>query len=150
MKAVVQRCFSASVSVDGAVSGSIDKGFLVLLGVGEEDTEQVAEIMANKIAALRVFTDQNDKMNLSLKDVGGKVLAVSNFTLCADTKKGNRPSFSKAMAPDEAFKLYNKFCDKLTEQGIAVEKGVFGADMQISMEGDGPVTIILDTEVWMK
>ena len=150
MKAVVQRCFSASVSVDGAVSGSIDKGFLVLLGVGEEDTEQAAEIMANKIAALRVFTDQNDKMNLSLKDVDGKVLAVSNFTLCADTKKGNRPSFSKAMAPDVALGLYNKFCDKLTEQGIVVEKGVFGADMKISMEGDGPVTIILDTEVWMK
>lgn len=150
MKAVVQRCFSASVSVDGAVSGSIDKGFLVLLGVGEEDTEQAAEIMANKIAALRVFTDQNDKMNLSLKDVDGKVLAVSNFTLCADTKKGNRPSFSKAMAPDVALGLYNKFCDKLTEHGIEVEKGVFGADMKISMEGDGPVTIILDTEVWMK
>ena len=150
MKAVVQRCFSASVSVDGAVSGSIDKGFLVLLGVGEEDTKQAAEIMANKIAALRVFTDQNDKMNLSLKDVDGKVLAVSNFTLCADTKKGNRPSFSKAMAPDEALRLYNLFCNKLTEQGMVVEKGVFGADMKISMEGDGPVTIILDTEVWMK
>lgn len=150
MKAVVQRCFSASVSVDNAISGSIDKGFLVLLGVGEEDTEQAAEIMANKIAALRVFTDQNDKMNLSLKDVGGRVLAVSNFTLCADTKKGNRPSFSKAMAPDEALRLYNKFCDKLIEQGVEVEKGVFGADMQVSMVGDGPVTIILDTEVWMK
>lgn len=150
MKAVVQRCFSASVTVEGAVSGSIDKGFLVLLGVGETDTEQAADIMASKIAALRVFTDENDKMNLSVKDIGGKILAVSNFTLCADTKKGNRPSFSKAMAPDEALRLYNRFCDKLKEQGVAVEKGVFGADMQVSMAGDGPVTIILDTEVWMK
>lgn len=150
MKAVVQRCFSASVTVDGRVSGSIDKGLLVLLGVGMEDTEADADILASKIASLRIFTDQNDKMNLSVADVGGKVLAVSNFTLCADTKKGNRPSFSLAMRPEGALKLYECFCNKLKQLGVPVEKGVFGAEMQVSMVGDGPVTINLDTDVWRR
>lgn len=150
MKAVVQRCFSASVTVEGVVSGSIDKGFLVLLGVGQEDNEATADILAAKIAALRVFTDETDKMNLSVTDIGGKVLVVSNFTLCADTKKGNRPSFSRAMRPDGALRLYEHFCNKLKELGVPVEKGVFGAEMQVAMVGDGPVTINLDTDIWMR
>lgn len=150
MKAVIQRCLSASVTVDGAVSGEIGQGLLVLLGVGEGDTEKAAELMAAKVAALRIFTDADDKMNLSVRDVGGSVLAVSNFTLMADTKKGNRPSFIGAMRPEGANPLYEHFCKALREAGVPVGTGVFGADMQVHMVGDGPVTIVLDTDTWMR
>ena len=150
MKAVVQRCLSASVIADGKPAGSIKKGLLILLGVNEEDTSAEAEILAKKVAALRIFTDENDKMNLSLNDVEGSILAVSNFTLCADSKKGNRPSFTTAMEPIRANELYEEFCFAVQSYGVAVEKGVFGADMQISMVGDGPVTIVLDTDIWSK
>lgn len=150
MKAVIQRCLSASVIADGKPAGSIQKGLLILLGVTESDTLAEAELLANKVSALRIFCDENDKMNLSVSDVGGSVLAVSNFTLCADSKKGNRPSFTNAMEPVGANELYEKFCRIIESKNISVEKGVFGADMQVSMVGDGPVTIVLDTDIWSK
>lgn len=150
MKAVIQRCIKASVVADGNPAGSIENGLLVLVGVSENDTEAEAELLAKKVSALRIFSDENDKMNLSVFDVNGKVLAVSNFTLCADTKKGNRPSYTLAMEPNEANRLYERFCDYIVANGVLVEKGVFGADMQISMIGDGPITIVLDTDTWSK
>ena len=150
MKAVIQRVLSASVIADGASAGSIDKGLLVLLGVTEKDTEKEAELLASKVSAIRIFTDDEDKLNLSVSDIGGNILVVSNFTLCADCKKGNRPSFSGAMEPVKANELYEKFCDFISARGIDVGKGVFGADMQISMVADGPVTIVLDTDIWSK
>ena len=123
----------------------------MLLGAGEADSEAEATLLARKVSDLRIFTDENDKMNLSLLDVGGEVLVVSNFTLCADTKKGNRPSFTHAMEPREANRLYEFFCRELTKNGVKkVQTGEFGADMKVSMEGDGPVTIILDTDIWVK
>lgn len=150
MKAVIQRCLSASVIADGNPAGSINKGLFILLGVNEDDTSFEAELLAKKVAALRIFTDENDKMNLSVNEVEGSVLVVSNFTLCADSKKGNRPSFTSAMEPIRANELYEEFCTSVQSYGVPVEKGVFGADMQISMVGDGPVTIVLDTDIWSK
>lgn len=150
MKAVVQRVLSASVTVDSTITGQIEKGFLVLLGVTGEDEKSHAELLAQKVADLRIFTDDNDKMNLSLKDVRGAALVVSNFTLCADVKKGNRPSFTLAKEPGAANDLYEYFCECLKYRGITVQNGVFGADMKVSMLGDGPVTILLDTDIWMK
>lgn len=150
MKAVIQRCLSASVIADGIPAGSINNGLLILLGVNEEDTSSEAELLAKKVSALRIFTDENDKMNLSVQDIKGSILAVSNFTLCADSKKGNRPSFTAAMEPIKANELYEEFCAEIEKNGIPVQKGVFGADMQVSMVGDGPVTIVLDTDIWRK
>lgn len=151
MKAVIQRVLGADVKVDGKVTGAIDKGLLVLLGVMEGDTEKEASVMASKIAKLRIFEDSDEKMNLSVLDVEGSVLSVSQFTLCADVKKGNRPSFTPSAKPDEANRLYEKFNDFLASEGVkAVEKGVFGADMKVSLINDGPVTIILDTDIWQK
>ena len=151
MKAVIQRVSSASVTVDGNVTGSISKGFLVLLGVMEGDTEKEAALMASKIAKLRVFEDENEKMNLSVTDVDGEILSVSQFTLCADVKKGNRPSFTPSAKPDVANALYEKFNAFLLNEGVKnVEKGIFGADMKVSLLNDGPVTIIFDTDVWKK
>lgn len=150
MKAVIQRVLSSSVIADSEPAGNIQKGLLVLLGVTETDTSSEAELLADKVSALRIFTDENDKMNLSVSDVSGSILAVSNFTLCADSKKGNRPSFSSAMEPNKANELYEEFCSHIAGKGIKVEKGVFGADMQVSMVGDGPVTIVLDTDIWRK
>lgn len=151
MKAVIQRVSRASVKVDNDTVGKIEQGFLVLLGVAEGDTAAQAELLAGKVANLRVFCDENDKMNLSLLDIGGGALVISNFTLCADTKKGNRPSFINAMAPDGANRLYEFFCDKLSEKGVKeVQKGIFGADMKVELLNDGPVTLILDTDIWRK
>lgn len=151
MKAVIQRVKNAEVSVDGKTIGEIGEGLLILLGVYEDDQGFDTEILAAKVAALRIFCDENDKMNLSVKDIDGEVLVISNFTLCADTKKGNRPSFTLAKAPDEAEKEYERFCDLLLENGVKrVEKGSFGADMKVSLLNDGPVTIILDTAIWRK
>ncbi len=151
MKAVIQRVKNAEVSVDGKTIGEIGEGLLILLGVYEDDQDFDTEILAAKVAALRIFCDENDKMNLSVKDIDGEVLVISNFTLCADTKKGNRPSFTLAKAPDEAEKEYERFCDLLLENGVKrVEKGSFGADMKVSLLNDGPVTIILDTAIWRK
>ncbi len=149
MKAVIQRVTSASVSVDGEIKGKIGSGFLVLFGAAEGDTEKDAVLLAKKTSALRIFEDENGKMNKSLLDIGGDVLAISQFTLLADVKKGNRPSFIEAMEPTGAEKLYELYCNELKNNGISVvEKGVFGADMKVSLVNDGPVTIIYDTEIW--
>ncbi len=151
MKAVIQRVKNASVSVDGKVIGAIEKGFLVLLGVYEDDTNEDTQILAKKVSSLRIFCDEEDKMNLSLLDIGGSALVISNFTLCADTKKGNRPSFTLAKEPVAANSEYERFCQLLKENGIQnVQKGEFGADMKVELLNDGPVTIILDTEIWRK
>lgn len=149
MKAVIQRVLESSVSVDGKLVGEIKKGYMILLGVMNDDTEKEAELLARKTAALRIFEDENGKMNLSILDVGGEVLAISQFTLCADYKKGNRPSFTPGKEPSEASRLYDYFCSELIKNGIkSVEKGVFGADMKVSLINDGPVTICYDTDVW--
>lgn len=151
MKAVIQRVSKASVTVDGDIKGKVGEGFLVLLGVEECDTYDDADILAKKTANLRIFCDDDDKMNLSLLDIGGEALVISNFTLCADTKKGNRPSFINAMAPEKANEMYEYFCKKLAEEGVKnIEKGVFGGDMKVELLNDGPVTIVLDTATWRK
>lgn len=151
MKAVIQRVSSASVRVDGETVGAIEKGLLVLLGVMEGDTVREAELMASKIAKLRIFEDSDEKMNLSVLDVEGSVLSVSQFTLCADVKKGNRPSFTPSAKPDEANRLYEIFTDCLKKEGVRdVQQGVFGGDMKVSLLNDGPVTIVFDTDIWAK
>ena len=151
MKAVVQRVKCASVKVDGALKGKIEAGLLVLLGVEKTDTDTDAEILAGKLSSLRIFSDQQGKRTLSVKDIDGGMLVISNFTLCADTKKGNRPSFDPAMPPGEADRLYELVCSLLCKNGInRVEKGIFGADMQVDIVNDGPVTLVLDTAVWRK
>lgn len=147
MKAILQRVSRASVEVEGAVVGAIDRGFLILLGVEQGDDEKEAEALAKKIAGLRIFTDENGKMNLSLADINGAVLVISNFTLCADCSHGRRPSFIAAARPGTAEPLYAFFCDKIRENGVSrVEKGVFGADMQVSLINDGPVTIDINSK----
>ena len=144
MKAVVQRVKGASLKVDGNLISEIDGGLVVYLGVGVGDDNKKAEYLANKIANLRVFVDENDKMNKSVLNVDGQVLAVSQFTLYGDVSHGNRPSFTNAEKPQIASEIYNYFCQKLSECGVVVKKGVFGADMQILQHNDGPVTIIYD------
>ena len=147
MRIVLQRVKSASVSIDEVVVGNINQGFLLLVGVGPEDTSDDASFLARKIAGMRIFSDENGKMNLSIDQIGGKILSVSQFTLFADTKKGNRPSFTGAAIPERATKLYEEFNEMLSkEYGLTVETGEFGADMQVSHVNDGPVTIILDTK----
>jgi len=147
LRAVIQRVTKASVSVDGSITGEITNGFLVLLGVHNDDTEKEAELLAGKIADMRIFTDENDKMNLSLKNIGGSVLVISNFTLYADCRHGRRPSFFESARPERAEPLYEYFCTQMYKAGIEnVQKGVFGADMKVSLLNDGPVTIILDTD----
>lgn len=151
MKAVVQRVKSSAVIVDGETIGEIGRGYNVLLGVFPNDTKKDAEILAAKIAKLRVFEDEDEKMNLSIMDIGGEVLAISQFTLCADIKKGNRPSFITAAKPEYANELYEYFMEQLRANGIKkVEHGLFGADMQVEIHNDGPVTIIMDTTIWNK
>ncbi len=149
MKAVIQRVIESSVSVDGKVVGSSGKGYMILVGVVKGDTEKHADLLARKTAALRVFEDENGKMNLSVTDVGGEILAISQFTLCADCKKGNRPSFTPSEEPSRANELYELYCEKLKEYGVKkVDKGIFGADMKVSLVNDGPVTICFDTDIW--
>lgn len=151
MKAVIQRVLESSVSVDGEIVGSSGRGYMILLGVMRGDTDEEARLLARKTASLRIFEDENGKMNLSILETGGEVLAISQFTLCADYKKGNRPSFTLSESPDEAKRLYELFCDELKSNGIKrVEKGIFGADMKVSLINDGPVTICFDTDVWKK
>lgn len=145
MRAVVQRVSHAQVKVDGKVVGKIEKGYLVLLGVKEGDTKKEADFLANKVVNLRVFEDENDKMNLSIKDVGGEMLIVSQFTLYGDASHGNRPSFTEAARPEEANLLYEYFCDKVGQE-VHVEKGVFQAEMKVELLNDGPVTILLEKE----
>lgn len=147
MKAILQRVSNARVDIENKTVGEIEKGFLILLGVENGDEQRDAEVLAAKISGLRVFTDENDKMNLSLTDVGGGVLVISNFTLCADCSHGRRPSFISAARPETAEPLYEYFCKKIIDNGISrVEKGVFGADMQVSLTNDGPVTIEINSK----
>ena len=145
MRAVVTRVSSASVTIDGAVEGAIEKGYLILLGVGPNDTPAVCDKLAEKICNLRVFEDENGKMNLSLEQVGGQILVVSQFTLYADTSS-RRPGFSGAAKPDLAIPLYERFMDQCRQRGFRVAHGQFGADMKVASVNDGPVTILYDTE----
>lgn len=144
MRAVVQRVSSASVTVDGDVVAAIGPGLLVLLGVADDDSGEEANELAGKIVRLRIFADESGRFDDSLLDVRGEVLVVSQFTLVADTRKGNRPSFTDAAAPDEAETLYEEFCAALEAAGAAVARGTFGARMEVALVNDGPVTIVLD------
>ena len=144
MKLLVQRVANANVKVDDKIVGKGDKGFLVLCGVTHTDTKETADYLVKKLLNLRVFEDENEKMNLSLKQVNGELLIVSQFTLYADTSSGNRPSFINAAKPDMANELYEYFCSQCAKEGIHVEKGVFGAHMEVSLLNDGPVTIMLE------
>ena len=150
MRAVVTRVSSAAVAIEGRTVGAIDRGFLVLLGVGPEDTEAICDKLAEKICNLRVFEDENGKMNRDLSQVGGSLLVVSQFTLYADCKKGNRPSFVKAGAPDMAERLYEHFMDRCRNYVDVVEKGQFGADMKVELLNDGPFTLMLESEQLFK
>lgn len=146
MRAVLQRVTNADVKIDGRVNGKIDNGLLVLLGVGNGDTEEDMKYIADKIIKLRIFSDENDKMNLSLEDVGGSMLVISQFTLYGDCSHGRRPYFGNAMEPVSANEMYEKFVAYIREQGIHTETGEFGADMKVSLTNDGPVTIILESK----
>ena len=150
MRLVVQRVKEASCTVDGKITGAIGDGFMVLVGMGLEDDELIVERMANKLSKLRVFDDGEGKMNLSLYDVGGSILSISQFTLYADAAKGNRPSFVNVLRGEEATKLYDYFNKCLRDLGLTVETGIFGADMAIKLWNDGPVTIILDSKELFK
>ena len=145
MRAVVQRVAEADVSAEGRTTGSIGPGLVVLLGVEEGDSERDADYMADKITGLRIIEDEAGKMNLSIKDAGGKILAVSQFTLLGDARKGKRPSFSSAARPEEANRLYRYFISKVNDCGVATEEGVFQAEMMVRIYNDGPVTILLDS-----
>lgn len=146
MRAVIQRVTSASVAVNGDTVGAIQRGYLVLLGVKVGDNEKDADYMADKIVKLRVFEDENGKMNKALRDVGGSVLCVSQFTLLGDARGQNRPGFTQAESPERADELYRRVCQRMRDQGVAVETGIFRTDMQVSLVNDGPVTILLDSE----
>lgn len=146
MRAVVQRVTRGSVASEGVLCGKIGKGYVILLGVGHEDSEKDVDYLADKIAGLRIFPDAEDKMNLSLVDVGGEALVVSQFTLYADCRKGRRPSFTDSASPDMAEKLYEVFVEKLRSFGIKVETGVFQTHMDVEIINDGPVTIMLDSK----
>ncbi|WP_288598834.1 D-aminoacyl-tRNA deacylase [uncultured Streptococcus sp.] len=145
MKLVIQRVKSASVSIDGRVYNAIQQGLLLLVGVGPEDQQEDLDYAVRKIVNMRIFSDGEGKMNLSVKDIQGEILSVSQFTLFADTKKGNRPAFTGAAKPDMAEAFYQEFNQELAKE-VSVEAGVFGADMQVELVNDGPVTIILDTK----
>ena len=146
MRAVIQRVSQAKVVVDENTVGQIGKGFMILLGVHEQDTQTDVDYLVGKISKLRVFEDDQQKMNRSIIDVGGEILSISQFTLFADTKKGNRPSFVQAAKPDTAIPLYEAFNEGLRQVGIPVETGIFGADMKCHLVNDGPVTIIIDSQ----
>lgn len=148
MKLVIQRVTKASVTVDGIVTGNIDKGLLVFLGVGEDDTKEMVDKYVDKLIKLRIFEDENGKTNLSVKDVNGKILVVSQFTLYADCKKGNRPSFTGAGSPELAEELYEYFKECVAREYGSVFSGVFGADMKVELLNDGPFTVLWDSRDW--
>ena len=145
MRLVIQRCMNASCVVDGITVGKIDKGFMILVGFKESDTLDDIKLLVKKTVGLRVFSDEAGKMNKSIKDVGGSILAISQFTLYGSCKNGNRPSFTEAMNYVKANEYYQIYCNMLKENGLTVEQGVFGADMAINLTNDGPVTIIIDS-----
>ena len=146
MRTVIQRVSEASVTIDGSVHGAIGSGYMILVGIADSDDEAVINKMADKIARLRIFEDENGKMNLNLEQVSGAILSISQFTLYADCHKGNRPSFSKAGRPDHAKKMYLYFNDVMRRYGFDVQEGIFGADMKVRLLNDGPVTIVLDSD----
>ena len=146
MKLVIQRVNNAKVDVDNKTIGQIEKGFLVLIGVGPEDTKEIADFLVEKLCNLRIFEDENQKMNLSIKDIDGELLIVSQFPLYADCKKGNRPSFAGAAEPEKANALYEYFIEKCKDKVKKVEHGKFGADMKVELLNDGPFTIVLDSD----
>ena len=146
MRVLLQRVKQASVEIDGNVNGEIGQGLLLLVGFTENDGDKEIEYLARKVLNARIFSDADDKMNLNLQQVSGSILSISQFTLYAQTRKGNRPSFTRAQNPDIASKNYDKFNEKLREAGVQVETGIFGADMQVSLVNDGPVTIMYDTD----
>lgn len=146
MKTVIQRVKNASVKIDGNIHGEIEKGYMILVGICDEDTEETVAKMAAKISNLRIFEDENGKMNLNIHQVNGSILSISQFTLYADCHKGNRPSFTGAGHPDHARKLYLQFNEELRKLDLHVEEGIFGADMKVTLLNDGPVTIILDSK----
>ncbi len=151
MRAVIQRVKNASVAIEGETVGKCGIGYMILFCAVDGDTESDIELLARKTANLRIFEDEDGKMNKSILDIDGEILCISQFTLAADTKKGNRPSFINAMEPVTAEKYYKMYCDALEENGVkSVETGEFGADMQVTLVNDGPVTIILDTDIWNK
>ena len=146
MRLVIQRVSNANCKVDGNITGEIENGYMILVGFGLNDSNIVVEKMAEKVSKLRIFEDENGKINKSIFDVNGKILSISQFTLYADCKKGNRPSFTDALGGDRAIELYKYFNECLRKLNLSVEEGIFGADMKISLLNDGPVTIILDSE----
>lgn len=146
MRAVVQRVSKASVSVDNEIVGKIGEGLVVLLGIGEDDNFKDLEYLVEKVLGLRIFQDKNDKMNLSLLDIKGELLVISQFTLYGDVRKGKRPSFSESASPDIAEKMYLEFLNKCIDKGVRTEKGIFGANMDVSLINQGPVTILLDSK----
>lgn len=146
MRAIIQRVAHASVTIDGAVHGKIGPGLLILLGVSEDDAEEDARYLADKCVGLRIFTDENDKMNLSAADIGGGLLVISQFTLYGDCRRGKRPSFVRAARPEKAILLYEAFLARCRASGLPVETGEFGADMKVELLNDGPVTIVMDTD----
>lgn len=146
MRAIIQRVAHASVTIDGAVHGKIGPGLLILLGVSEDDAEEDARYLADKCVGLRIFTDENDKMNLSAADIGGGLLVISQFTLYGDCRRGKRPSFVRAARPEKAVLLYEAFLARCRASGLPVETGEFGADMKVELLNDGPVTIVMDTD----
>jgi D-tyrosyl-tRNA(Tyr) deacylase len=146
MKIVIQRTKEASVSIEGMIMGEITHGLVLLVGIEEEDQQEDIDYLVRKISNMRIFEDSQGKMNLSIEDVGGEILSISQFTLYADTKKGNRPSFTKAAKPKTAIPIYDAFNAQLKATGLTVQTGIFGADMQVSLLNDGPVTIIIDSK----
>lgn len=145
MKIVIQRVSEASVKVDGKIVGEIGKGLMLLAGVDENDEKTDADWLVQKVLNLRIFGDEDDKLNLSVKDISGEILCISQFTLIADYKKGNRPSFIKAAKPDKAVPLFDYFKEEIAKSGLKTESGIFGADMKVSLINDGPVTIVMDS-----
>ncbi|WP_159479440.1 D-aminoacyl-tRNA deacylase [Chryseobacterium sp. 18068] len=145
MKVVIQRVSEASVKVEGNIVGEINTGFMLLIGIDENDEKTDADWLVQKILNLRIFGDENDKLNLSIKDINGEILCISQFTLIADYKKGNRPSFIKAAKPEKAIPLFEYFKEELSKSNLRIESGIFGADMKVSLTNDGPVTIVMDS-----
>ncbi len=145
MKAVIQRVSESSVKVDGKLMGEIGKGLMLLVGIDENDEKTDADWLVQKILNLRIFGDENDKLNLSVQDIKGEILCISQFTLIADYKKGNRPSFIKAARPEKAIPLFDYFKEEIAKSGLKTESGIFGADMKVSLINDGPVTIVMDS-----
>lgn len=145
MRVVIQRVSEAHVKVDGKIVGEINKGYMLLIGIDESDEKPDADWLVQKILNLRVFGDENDKLNLSIQDINGEILCISQFTLIADYKKGNRPSFIKAAKPDKAIPLFEYFKEQISKSGLKTESGIFGADMKVSLINDGPVTIVMDS-----